>query len=187
MDRTQARLSVLVMTRKMPEIIEVSSPQLEELLVRAASNTLLEEDTQLIGQIFDSYVHFFEIVGDKNTTLARLRKLLFGASTEKADKLFGEQQKPEVSPGPGADNAEPEPAGSEAQPGEATSDTPAPGHGRYGGDDYPGAQQVDVPHPTLRAGDACPLCHKGTLYEKKPCVFVRFVGQAPLHDAAQIL
>jgi len=88
------------MTRKMPEIIEVNAQQLEELLARAASNTLREEDTQLIRQIFDSYVHLFELVGDKNTTIARLRKLFFGAGTEKAEKLFGKEQKPEASPGP---------------------------------------------------------------------------------------
>ena len=66
------------MTRTMPEIIEVNAQQLEELLARAASNTLREEDTQLIRQIFDSYVHLFELVGDKNTAIARLRKLFFG-------------------------------------------------------------------------------------------------------------
>ncbi|MHB8974702.1 MAG: hypothetical protein ACYC3X_30095 [Pirellulaceae bacterium] len=59
------------MTRKMPEIIDVNSQQLEELLALAASNTLREEDTQLIRQIFDSYVHLFELVGDKNTTIAQ--------------------------------------------------------------------------------------------------------------------
>ncbi len=63
------------------------------------SNTLREEDTQLIRQIFDSYVHLFEIVGDKNTTIARLRKLFFGASTEKTEKLFGEEQQPDVVAG----------------------------------------------------------------------------------------
>ena len=44
------------MTRKTPEIIEVNSQQMQELLDRAASNTLREEDTELMRQIFDSYV-----------------------------------------------------------------------------------------------------------------------------------
>ena len=59
-------------------IIEVNSQQMHELLDRAASNTLRAEDTELLRQIFDSYVQVFQIVGDKNTTIARLRKLLFG-------------------------------------------------------------------------------------------------------------
>ena len=41
------------MTQKAPEIIEVNSQQMQELLDRAASNTLREEDTELIRQIFD--------------------------------------------------------------------------------------------------------------------------------------
>ena len=59
------------MPKQSPEIIEVNSQQLEELLDRAASNTLREEDTVLMRQIFDSYVQFFQIVGDKNTSIAR--------------------------------------------------------------------------------------------------------------------
>ena len=164
-------MSVLVMTRSMPEIIEVTPQQLEELLARVESNTLREEDAQLLRQILDSYVHFFEIVGDKNTTIARLRKLLFGVKTEKAKTLQGQQPEPEASPGSGDPDAEPG----------AAADTPIPrNHGRRGADEYPGAQQVDIPHPTLCAGDACPACLHGTVYEKNPSVIVRFVGQAPL-------
>ena len=74
-----------------PDIVEVNAQQLEELLDRAASNTLRDEDTELLRQIFVSYVHFFEIVGDKNTTIARLRKFLFGDSSEKASKLLGDE------------------------------------------------------------------------------------------------
>ena len=107
----------------MPEIIDVNSQQLEELLARAASNTLREEDTQLIRQIFDSYVHLFELVGDKNTTIARLRKLFFGASTEKAENLFGEEQQSDLPHGPSDDNAEPVQACCEANVGEAADGT----------------------------------------------------------------
>ncbi len=39
------------------------------------------------------------------------------------------------------------------------------------------SQQLDA---TLSPGDACPECQAGTVYEKKPYVIVRFVGQAPL-------
>jgi hypothetical protein len=63
---------------------------------------------------------------------------------------------------------------------DSSSET-TPGHGRLGADDYPGADQVDVSHPELSPGDACPDCVQGTLYEKSPGVLVRFKGQAPLH------
>ena len=169
------------MSRKMPEIVEVNSQQLEELLERAASNTLREEDAELIAQVFDSYMHLFEIVGDKNTTIARLRKLFFGANSEKSAKILGEQEDAETSLAPDSDNAEALRASSEPEEDEDTDEEPSPGHGRHGAGDYLGATQVDVPHPTLCAGDDCPSCQIGTVYEKSPSVFVRFVGQAPLH------
>jgi transposase len=161
-----------------PEIIEVNSRQLEELLDRAASNTLREEDTVLMGQIFDSYVQFFQIVGDKNTTIARLRKLLFGSSSEKAEKVVGDANGAEAPNAPTTDDAGIEPT--DQNDAGAADEESSPGHGRYGADDYPGADQVEVTHPTLSAGDDCPQCHEGTLYEKRPGVLVRFVGQAPL-------
>ena len=170
-----------IMARTTSEIIEVNSQQLEELLERAASNTLREEDTELIGHVFESYMHLFEIVGDKNTTIARLRKLFFGASSEKSDKLLGEQQGSETSVAPDGDNADSLQACSESEADDDTGEQPSPGHGRHSAGDYLGATQVDVPHPTLCAGDDCPCCQKGTVYEKSPRVFVRFVGQAPLH------
>ena len=164
------------MSRKTaPDIVEVNAQQLEELLDRATSNTLRQEDTELLRQIFDSYVHFFQIVGDKNTTIAKLRKFLFGDASEKADKVLGDEDDKDTTPTDGdvEDRANDEDRG-------ATEDEPPPGHGRYGADDYPGAKQVDVPHATLSPGDTCPDCQAGTLYEKKPGVLVRFVGQAPL-------
>jgi hypothetical protein len=171
------------MARKTPEIIEVNSGQMQELLDRAASNTLRAEDTELMRQIFDSYVHLFDIVGDKKTTIARLRKLLFGASSEKTAKVVGDtKESPESDTsgddGKSGDNASD--AQADADDSTAGDKEARSGHGRYGADDYPGADQVDVPHPTLHAGDDCPACQGGTLYEKKPAVFVRFVGRPPL-------
>lgn len=172
------------MARKMPEIIDVNARRLEELLARAVSNTLREDDTQLLRQIFDSYMYLFELVGDKNTTIARLRKLFFGASTEKASKLFREARQPDVSRSSGDDNATSEPAhsepGSEPAMGAAGHGKAPRGHGRYGARDYSGACHVDVPHPDLSAGDGCPECVQGTLYDQPPSTFVRFTGQAPL-------
>jgi transposase len=39
---------------------------------------------------------------------------------------------------------------------------------------------VDVPHPSLTAGDPCPACGQGTVYEKVQGVVVRITGQPPL-------
>ena len=164
------------MAHNAPEIIEVTKQRREALLERAASGTLRDEDMELLRQILASYAEFFEIVGNKNTTIARLRKLMFGATSETSKDVLGDTNAgaaPGVSGGETTDDAE----------GRADDDgsEPAPGHGRHGADDYPGAEQVHVSHPELSAGDACPACGQGKLYEKPPSVLVRFVGRAPLH------
>ena len=161
------------MTKQSPEIIELHSQQIEELLDRAASNTLRDEDTELMRHILDSYVEFFALVGDKNTTIARLRKLMFGLTSEKSKDVLGDDK--DSSSSPSDDDATDDPAETDDEASE-----PPSGHGRNGADDYPGAQQVHVKHPSLAAGDNCPACSQGTLYEKSPSVLVRFVGQAPL-------
>ena len=162
------------MTRKTPEIIEVNSQQMEELFERAASNTLREEDTELLRQIFDSYTQFFQIVGDKKTSISRLRKLLFGSPTEKTKHVLGE-----LPSANDADGGDPDSAAGDR--GESTDPRPQrSGHGRLAADDYEGAKQVEVLHDHLIEGDPCPACEGGTLYEKTPRVLVRIVGQAPL-------
>ena len=189
--------STVGMANQPPEIIEVNPQQLQALLERAAANKLSQQDTELLGQIFASYAQFFQIVGDKNTTIARLRKLLFGESSEKSKDILGDPTASEPQDSPPDEDAsvdttpEDDIAAHDDSGGEhdnskdhAASDEdasqPTPGHGRHGADDYSGADQVTVPHPTLAAGDACPECQQGWLYEKTPGVLVRFVGQAPV-------
>jgi len=167
------------MTKQSPEIIEVNSEQVEQMLDRAAAQ-LSDEDALLLRRIVESYSYIADLVEDKNTTIARLRKLMFGASSEKTRKVVGET---EESPQPLLDDESSDDSTSnshtEVETDDDPSDPPA-GHGRYGADDYPGADQVEVKHPTLAAGDDCPECGQGTLYEKRPSVLVRFVGQTPL-------
>ena len=130
-----------------PEIIEVTMQQFEELMDRVNSNTLRDEDRELMQQIFASYHQFFRMVEDKKTTIARLRKLLFGSSSEKTQKVFGETD--DNSEADDNDSAT-DVASSAELPSDSTSDEPEkspPGHGRHGADDYSGADQVHCQHP----------------------------------------
>ena len=71
--------------------------------------------------------------------------------------------------------------GAAGDAGKEAEAAPAKGHGRNGAAAYTGAEQIRVPHESLQAGDACPTCDKGTLYEwKYPEVLVRLVGQPPI-------
>ncbi len=63
--------------RNTPEIVEVDSRQLEEVLRRAERQSLATEDPKLIRAVFQSYVYVSDLVEDKNTSIRRLRQLLF--------------------------------------------------------------------------------------------------------------
>ena len=175
-----------------PSIIEWDMKELEELLGRAES-ALGKADYERIKAFIESYTYLTELVGDKNTTIARLRKLLFGAKTEKTAAVIGNKTEPEPPSSPGVDVRVESPpdvhaeakAGSSAEvppPAAAQSDSEASeGHGRNGADAYRGAEKIEVRHPSLQPGDPCPQCEQGTVYETgRPGVLVRLVGQAPV-------
>jgi transposase len=160
-----------------PTTIEIDVQKLDDVLRRVEANELTEDDCQTIRTLLASYVHLTELLKDKNTSLARLRKLLFGASTEKTAAVIG-----------GGKNVQPPSAGATATPTaeeqcaeEMAVKTPRPGHGRNGADAYAGAGKVVVPHESIQPGDLCPKCERGTVYQTgRPGVLVRLVGQAPI-------
>jgi transposase len=161
------------------ELVEVDSDRLEEVL-RRVEQSLDEKDAALIRAVFESYAYVTDLVEDKNTTIRRPRQPFFGARTEKTEAVVGPKTgRSEVTAS--ADAA----AGIELAGGEGTADVSeavaaSKGHGRNGAAAYRGAERVDVAHPSLRAGDSCPACGEGTVYEKAPGVLVRISGQPPL-------
>jgi len=164
-----------------PTILELTMDELEDVLRRVEAKQLGDEDCDTIRAVFLSYVHLTELLKDKKASLARLRKMLFGASTEKTEAVIGsgpdsdaprsgEHGEPTESAGVGRSETAPE------------NDPPASakGHGRNGADAYHGAEKIQVPHPSLRPGDACPDCTQGTVYEMASGVLVRITGRAPV-------
>src|SRR4051795_9350653 len=151
------------------ELVEVDSDRLEEVL-RRAERSLDEEDAALVRAVFESYACVTELVEDKSTTIRRLRQLFFGSRTEKTEAVVGPKagtSRVAASPDAAADI--------ESVAGEGTADVSeaaavSKGHGRNGAEAYRGAERVEVAHPSLRAGDACPACGEGSVYEKGPGV-----------------
>ena len=149
---------------------------LEEALRRAEAK-LSEKDYAALKAVVEAYAYLTELVDDKNTTIARLRKMLFGEKTEKTAAVSGHP------PADGALAAAAEGDGKTNTEGQGDWPTPHPleGHGRNGANAYTGAQKIEVPHPSLQPGDLCPDCGKGTVYESgRPGVLVRLVGQPPV-------
>ena len=168
------------MRRKQSEIMEVDLQQFKDVADRAKAS-LDPEDAELIERVFDSYEYVASLIQEKNMSIGRLHKMLFGAKTETTEKVMGDSAKPQ--PDSGEENGKRSTEDTdEADTDEAAADgkPPPKGHGRNGADAYRGADRIKVLHATLCPGDACPECGKGTVYEKPPSVVVRITGQAPL-------
>ena len=171
------------MQRSKPEIVEVDHRKLEALLERAEQMAFETEDYETIRAVLESYFYVTNLIDQKSTTLARLRKLLFGDRTEKTNQVIGQ---PGEASGAGETGESSAPSTTaEAEPQQADASGAArskrKGHGRNGADDYPGAIRIEVSLESLSAGDACPECLRGTVYEvAQPSVLIRFIGQAPV-------
>ena len=165
--------------RNAPELVEVDSTRLEEVL-RRVEQSLDEKDAALVRAVFESYAYVADLVEDKNTSIRRLRQLFFGARTEKTDAVVGQKTRTPEAALPRDAGAETGSAAGEGNTDESDAAAASKGHGRNGAEAYRGAARIDVPHPSLTAGDACPACGQGTVYDKAPGVLVRITGQPPL-------
>jgi len=147
-----------------PVRMDVSRQEFEDVLARVRE-TLGEQDYEKLKAAIETLAYLTDSLQDREISLQRLRKILFGASTEKTR---------DVTPAP------PSPA-PEQPPATESTEKSRPGHGRHAAEAFRGAQKVEVTHATLKPGDACPECQKGKVYlQKEPNVLVRVVGQAPL-------
>jgi transposase len=169
-------------SRSRPEILELNAEQMEALLCRIEAQQLAPADFETLRAALESYLYVTQLIDQKSTTIARLRKLLFGAGTEKTAAVTGRE------PASGA-QVELGAACEAGAPSEVMLQRPPAteqpkGHGRNGADDYPGAIRVNVPHESLAAGDPCPACERGTLYgQAQPGIMLRFAGQPPVQVA----
>ena len=146
--------------RNSPELVEVDSTRLEEVL-RRVEQSLDETDAALVRAVFESYAYVADLVEDKNTSIRRLRQLFFGARTETTEAVVGRKTgTPEAAPPQDAGD-DTGLAGDEGNSDESDAEAASKGHGRNGAEAYRGAARIDVPHPSLTAGDACPACAQG--------------------------
>lgn len=167
------------MAHKPTEVIALDGPRFEALLQRVEAGTLAADDLATIHAVLESYFYVTQLIDRKNTSLARLRQLLFGAKTEKTADVIGRDTPAATEPSSPSHTAALE--ASDSPPAVEPPQPHKPGHGRRGAQDYPGAAHRAVRHESLQAGDACPACARGTVYERhQPGVLIRFVGQPPI-------
>jgi hypothetical protein len=165
------------MKKHTQKIIELDHAQFEELMRRAEQQTFEQQDYATTRCVFQAYHYLLELLDNKSTTIGRLRKLLFGASTEKTADVVGRESGGNSSGPP----ASPSSSSAAPQRGDEQKRPKKPGHGRNGADRYAGANRVKIRHASLQPGDSCPKCSTGTAYlMAEPGVLVRFIRQPPL-------
>lgn len=150
------------------EVVLVSREQIDEALAKAKV-ALPAETFDVFEKVVCAYSTLLGALESKDTTIGRLRRMLFGSSSEKSCNVLAMPQPPQGTGATEAGKAKP-PA------------SPLPGHGRNGQDAYRGAKTECVLHHKLKPGDRCPECDKGKVYElrERPKVLVRVTGQPPL-------
>lgn len=140
------------------QAIDLSVPEIEEALAEA-QGVMAERTFRVLEHVVRAYLSVLTLLEKKRTSLARLRRVLFGPRSEKTRTVL-----PRGQDGP-----------------RRKTGKKKPGHGRNGAARYVGAKKVCVPHETLKPGDRCPGCGKGKVYEQaEPRILVRVLGQAPL-------
>jgi len=148
-------------SKKKPGIRELGLGELKAILTRARSTPRGEGDSEKLDAALDTLAYITDELEKKGVSIKRLRKLLFGASTEKTSRVTGD-------------------VGGAARGG-GKAKKKRKGHGRNGAAAYTGAEKVKVPHESLKRGDLCPKCHQGKVYPlPDPAVLVRVRGMAPI-------
>ena len=172
-----------MLSRSAP-VAEISIDDIRQLIEESERRPLTKAEGERIFNVALSYFHVGEMLADKSATIARLRKLLFGSTSEKTTDVLGQLGAAAVNPTDeqAAAAAAAERSSGEGQAKEPGSSKPASkGHGRNGAADYHGATRTQVEHETLRAGERCPECKKGKIYKlAEPAVIVRVTGGPPL-------
>ena len=156
-----------------PERIDLDRSELEAILEHAKTAALSQAEYDTLHAAMETLIYLTQELEKNRVSVQRLKHLLFGTTTEKTqkvmEKILDEAEKDSHS----ADDV--------AEGKDIENKQKAKGHGRNGADTYTGADEVRVPHASLKPGDACPNCQKGTVYESvKPGHLVRIRGQAPL-------
>ena len=146
------------------ERVDLSREEIEATLAQA--KPLLPEGVYArLDTVARAYLTVVRLLEGKKASLARLRRMIFGPSSEKSRDVLGQRGRT--------------PEEAVASP----SREPKPGHGRNGAAAYVNAKTERVPHSGLKHGERCPACRRGNVYEQedRPGVLVRVTGQTPLN------
>ncbi len=153
------------MSKGASEPLVVDLDELNEVLERARAAPLCDEDHDKLALALHLLATVRHELDHKRASIERLRKMLFGASTEKTSKVTGHRRTGDAA------------GGEDGAPGQRRK---RKGHGRNSAAAYTGAQHVEVPHESLAAKQCCPACRAGKLYDHRPQLQVHLKGNVPV-------
>jgi transposase len=179
---------------KTPETLKLTPEQTDSLFTEVRSSNLSEEHKEWIILGIQSLFWIGTAYQDKKHKLFRFINKIFGPKTEQVRPKKGQggqQKNKEEQSNPGlSENANPnaDPFQSESAndlnqgiADDPSNEKPKPkGHGRRSADAFKKATFVQIALDTLKAGDKCPKCPKGTLYKYPPGKILVLMGQAPI-------
>lgn len=161
--------------RPTPSRREVDREALIQTLAQSRIRPLREDECKLLEEAVETLAFLTAEVERKGTTIERLRRWLFGASTERTDQVC-----PEITAEAPADG-KPEEEGGAPPAKDKQPRRKGDSHGRNGRKDFPSAQRVRVDLVGLKPGDPCPECPNGKVYPlQEPKVLIRIKGMAPI-------
>ena len=142
----------------MKDLQSMALPEAQRRAFLDAIRPLLPAEAfEYIRGITEALPELLRLLGQKSTTIGKLREMVFGAKTESARNVCGDPPK--------------------KRPERAKRK----GHGRRGHRDYTGARRVRILHASLKHGDLCPDCKTGKVREQKePAVAVHVRAQEPV-------
>lgn len=167
---------------------DVSADELHAIIERAKSVLSASDQEKLTGAV-DTLAYLTQELDTKGASIRRLRKIIFGSSSEKTRDVVGQGSEDAPSDEPTAPvsasrkDSKDKPEGN-PDTGNGKSDQvkpPPKGHGRAPSSDYTGAEILPVPHERLKLKDICPECDRGKVYRlKEPKRLLRIRGVSPL-------
>ena len=141
-----------------PEPLTTSMSQLVAIVESASKGKLSAPDAAMLTAALKTLDFLQAELQRKGVTVEYLKKMVFGSSSEKTQKVIGNPK----------------------TQGGRRDKKKRKGHGRNGAKAYTGATKVPVPHPSLKAGQNCAGCEKGKLYPMPASHLGRVEGCAPL-------
>ena len=180
------------MSSHQPQCIELDQSELSAIVEAARASDMDAAWVSKIEAVCATFAFINAEVEKKGTTIRRLRRMMFGARTEKTRNVCGQAGGDDQATGScdtNSNESSDQATSNESEPGTSgSSDSDAgpkekpkrKGHGRNGAASYRGAEHVAVTHPSVRPGDPCPSCERGKVYQFRPALLVRIRGQAPI-------